>query len=110
MKELSVLDRRPIVVAFAGPNGAGKTTFYHSHLAAAGSHFVNANVLAAELAMGPYEAADLSEALRKQLLAKGDSFIFETVFSDPAQSSLAARSTHPWTGFGWCVHRFGEWW
>ena len=54
-------DRRPIVVAIAGPNGAGKTTFFHAHLARAGLRFVNADALAAELAVGPYEAARLAE-------------------------------------------------
>ena len=46
-------DRRPILVAIAGPNGAGKTTFFHAHLASAGLRFVNADVLAAELAVEP---------------------------------------------------------
>jgi predicted ABC-type ATPase len=44
--DVSEYDQRPIVVAIAGPNGAGKTTFFHSHLAAAGMRFVNADVLA----------------------------------------------------------------
>jgi predicted ABC-type ATPase len=76
-------DRRPIVVAIAGPNGAGKTTFFHAHLAAAGLRFVNADVLAAQLALAPYEAARVADALRRQMLKIGESFIFETVFSDP---------------------------
>jgi predicted ABC-type ATPase len=87
--EFAEFDRRPIIVAIAGPNGAGKTTFYHAHLASAGLRFVNADVLAAELAVEPYEAARLADALRKVLIGRGESFIFETVFSDPVGDKVA---------------------
>src|SRR5437879_2312486 len=76
-------DRRPVVVAIAGPNGAGKTTSFHVHLASAGLHFINADVLAAELGLAPYQAAKAADALRRELLNRRASFIFETVFSDP---------------------------
>jgi predicted ABC-type ATPase len=76
-------------VAIAGPNGAGKTTFFHTHLARAGLRFVNADVLAAELATEPYEAARLANALRGSLVARGESFMFETVFSDPVGDKVA---------------------
>jgi len=76
-------DRRPVLVAIAGPNGAGKTTFFHAHLAAAGLRFVNADVLAADLALAPYEATRVADAIRRALLNIGESFVFETVFSDP---------------------------
>ena len=82
-KEFAEFDRRPIVVAIAGPNGAGKTTFFHAHLASAGLRFVNADVLAAELAIRPYEAARLGDALRQALVEPAESFVFVTVFSDP---------------------------
>lgn len=72
-----------MVVALAGPNGAGKSTFYHAHLASAGLRFVNADDLARELGLGVYEAADLAEALRRELVRARESFVFETVFSDP---------------------------
>lgn len=85
----SLLDRRPIVVAIAGSNGAGKTTFYQAHLGGAGLRFVNADDLAAELNIGAYEAADLATALRKELIDQRESFIFETVFSDPRGAKLA---------------------
>ncbi len=87
--ELAEFDRRPIIVAIAGPNGAGKTTFFHAHLASAGLHFVNTDVLAAELGVGPYEAARLADALRKALVERGESFVFETVFSDPVGEKVA---------------------
>lgn len=83
------LDRRPVVVALAGPNGAGKTTFYHAHLAPAALRFINADVLAHEFGLDPYAAARLADVLRRQLLEQRESFVFETVFSDPAGDKLA---------------------
>ena len=79
----SVFDRRPIVVALAGPNGAGKTTFYGAHLAPAGLRLVNADVLARALDVSPYEAAAVAGKLREALVQQRESFVFETVFSDP---------------------------
>jgi predicted ABC-type ATPase len=79
----SPFDARPIVVAVAGPNGAGKTTFYEAHLALAGLRFVNADDLARELELAPYAAAEVAAGLRETLLEQGESFVFETVFSDP---------------------------
>jgi len=79
----SPFDARPIVVAIAGPNGAGKTTFYEAHLQRSGLRFVNADELARELEVDAYEAAELAGRLRHALLEQGESFVFETVFSDP---------------------------
>ena len=83
------LDRRPVIVALAGPNGAGKSTFYRAHLAEAGLRFVNADVLSRELRIGPYEAAKVADSLRRELVKQRESFVFETVFSDPAGDKLA---------------------
>lgn len=85
----SPIDRRPLIVAVTGPNGAGKTTFYHSHLKPAGLRFINANVLALELDMEAYTAARVAASLRSALVEQGESFVFETVFSDPAGDKLA---------------------
>jgi predicted ABC-type ATPase len=82
-------DRRPLLIAVAGPNGAGKTTFCRYHLADLRLRYVNADLLARELALGPYEAADLTTALREGLVRQRESFVFETVFSDPAGDKLA---------------------
>jgi predicted ABC-type ATPase len=84
----SPLDRRPIVVALAGPNGAGKSTFFDSHLARTGLRFVNADVLALSLGMDPYTAAKHADAVRRELVELHESFIFETVFSDPVGDKL----------------------
>jgi predicted ABC-type ATPase len=83
------LDRRPIVIAIAGPNGAGKTTFYRAHLADLELPYVNADDLARELEADPYEAARLAAAYRTTLLANKESFVFETVFSDPVGDKVA---------------------
>jgi predicted ABC-type ATPase len=87
--DFSRFDQRPIVVAIAGPNGAGKTTFFHAHPAPAGLRFVNADVLATELGAEPYQAAGLADALRRELVKQGESFVFETVFSDPVGDKIA---------------------
>lgn len=83
------LDRRPVIVALAGPNGAGKSTFYHAHLESAGLRFVNADVLSRTLNIGPYDAAKMADSIRRELVKQGESFVFETVFSDPVGDKLA---------------------
>ena len=86
--DFALLDQRPVVVAVAGPNGAGKTTFYHAHLQPAALRFINADVLAHELDLDPYAAARLADALRRELVERRESFVFETVFSDPVGDKL----------------------
>jgi predicted ABC-type ATPase len=85
----NALDRRPVIVAIAGPNGAGKTTFFHSHLREAGLRFVNADDIARELGISAYEAAQIANVLRRELVRQRESFVFETVFSDPVGEKLA---------------------
>ncbi len=82
------LDRRPVLVALAGPNGAGKTTFYHAHLKPAGLRFLNGDEIARELGIDAYEAARVVTELRQELVKQRESFIFETVFSDPVGDKL----------------------
>lgn len=83
------LDQRPVMVALAGPNGAGKSTFFRAHLRPAGLRFINADDLAHELEMEAYAAARLAGELRLRLAEMGESFVFETVFSDPAGEKLS---------------------
>jgi len=83
-----VLDQRPILVALAGPNGAGKTTFYHTHLKPAGLRFLNADEVARELNINAYEAAAVITELRQELVRQQESFVLETVFSDPVEDKL----------------------
>lgn len=84
-----VFDRRPVLVVVAGPNGAGKTTFYHAHLKLAGLRFLNADDLARELDIDAYEAARIINELRQELARQKESFVLETVFSDPVGDKLA---------------------
>jgi predicted ABC-type ATPase len=76
------------MVAVAGPNGAGKSTFYDAFLAATALYYINADVLSLSLGLEPYRAAELADRLRRELVARRESFIFETVFSDPSGDKL----------------------
>jgi predicted ABC-type ATPase len=78
-----------------GPNGAGKTTFVTHFLAPllSSSHFVNADEIARERwpddpADHAYEAARIAAQTRSALIAAGESFIAETVFSHPSKLEL----------------------
>ena len=93
------LDKRPIVLALAGSNGAGKSTFYESFLADSGLRFVNADVLSASLNVSPYEAAELASSLRAALVAQRESFIFETVLSDPVGEKVDQLATYVALGY-----------
>ena len=83
------VEKRPVIVALAGSNGAGKTTFFHAHLQAGGLRLINADVLARELEVDAYQAARMAGALRQRLVDQRESFVFETVFSDPVADKLA---------------------
>ena len=80
---LDFLDQRPVLVAIAGPNGAGKSTFFEQFIRPSGLRFVNADVLAQAGGLDAYEAAKVAEQLRGELIARRESFVFETVLSDP---------------------------
>lgn len=84
-----LLEARPVVVAVAGSNGAGKTTFFHAHLADTGLRFVNADDLALEMGVGAYEVAELAASLRAGLVGQRESFVFETVLSDPIGAKVS---------------------
>jgi len=89
---------RPRLYLLAGSNGAGKTTFYEQVIRpATGLPFVNADVIAAERwpedaeAHG-HEAAALAARTRSALLARGSSFVTETVFSHPSKVELVSEA------------------
>ncbi|MGD0798721.1 MAG: hypothetical protein ABR910_13455 [Acidobacteriaceae bacterium] len=82
------LDARPILIAIAGPNGAGKTTFYNSQISYTGLPFVNADAIALEAGIGAYEAAEVAETMRREKFVRRESFVFETVFSDPVAEKV----------------------
>ena len=50
--------------------------------------FVNADLLARELHIDPYAAARIAEGIRNELINQRESFVFETVFSDPVSDKL----------------------
>lgn len=87
-----------MLVVLVGPNGAGKSTFYKRHLQAIKLPFINADLLARALieAGAPAGeaterlAADLAEQRRQEMVRKHESFITETVFSDPVGAKVNA--------------------
>jgi predicted ABC-type ATPase len=50
---------------------------------------VNADQLASELAIEPYQAAQVAGNLRQTLVRQHESFAFEAVFSDPVGDKLS---------------------
>lgn len=81
----------------AGGNGAGKSTFFRLFLQPRGMQFVNADQIAALLDAGDggdasYTAARIAEHIRQDLLERGISFCFETVFSHPGKIDFAASA------------------
>ena len=81
----------------AGGNGAGITTFYRTQLEKRGLPFVNADLIAKELfpdapEESSYEASQIAESMRYQLLEEGRSFCFETVFSHPSKIDFVAKA------------------
>jgi len=80
-----------------GGNGAGKTTFYHHFLASTGLPFINADIIARNLDNKnseaiSYEAAKIAGKLRHDMLQRGSSFCFETVFSHPSKIDFIAEA------------------
>ena len=78
----------PRLIFLAGPNGAGKSTFHEAYLAEAGLPFVNADRLTAGLGIPNEEAAVVADRVRSEFLLERESFITETVFSDPVGAKL----------------------
>ena len=81
----------------AGGNGSGKTTFYNLYLAKYGMQFVNADLIAREIDSEnvedlSYQAATIAAKIREDLIAKGVSFCFETVFSHESKIDFIAQA------------------
>lgn len=93
------LDKRPLIIALAGSNGAGKSTFYDSYLADGGLRFINADELSASLGMLPYDAAELAASIRRELVSQRESFIFETVLSDPVGEKVDQLASYEALGY-----------
>jgi len=85
---------RPTLVLLAGPNGAGKSTLYETRIAPSLSvPFINVDVIqrgelnAADMTAA-YKAAEIAATRRGNMLAAGQSFATETVFSPPSKLDL----------------------
>ncbi|NQX14788.1 zeta toxin family protein [Rathayibacter sp. VKM Ac-2857] len=96
----------PLLHLLAGPNGAGKSTYVRDVLMPT-THlpFINADEIAAERWPGgeaehAYEAARIAEARRREMLAAGESFLSETVFSHPSKVELLSDAVEA----GYLVH------
>jgi len=87
----------------AGGNGAGKSTFYHQYLSKYGIKFVNADLIARAMDKYhperlSYEAATLAAEIREDMIAQGESFCFETVFSHESKIDfIAMAKAHGYT-------------
>ncbi|MGP6089232.1 zeta toxin family protein [Antarctobacter jejuensis] len=85
---------RPSLVLLAGPNGAGKSTLYQTRVAPSfAGPFINADIIQRDELRDPsmnasYKAATLAAARRAELLAAGQSFATETVFSHPSKLEI----------------------
>ena len=87
----------PQLWVLSGGNGAGKSTFYRHFLQKFGVLFVNADVIAKEIAPdtpeeSSYEAAEQAAYLRSQLILEKSNFCFETVFSHPSKVDFVAEA------------------
>ncbi len=82
--------RKPTLIVVCGPNGAGKTSITHkilNHKWIENSIYINPDEIANNL-FGDWnslesiiKAANYAKELREKCIAKGESFIFETVLS-----------------------------
>jgi len=79
---------QPLLIMLAGPNGAGKSTFYEAHLSHLGLPFLNADVLAAHAGIDAYTAANEIASIRDAMVDRKESFITETVLSDPVGAKV----------------------
>lgn len=86
-----------VLWVLSGGNGAGKSTFYEEFLKTKGVAFINADEIAKDaFSKEPekysYQAANIAEDMREQLLEQGRSFCFETVFSHPSKIDFIAKA------------------
>jgi len=88
-------DRPPRLVVFAGPNGSGKSTMAEE-IRRIDRSFpslpVNADDIARERHMDPYEAAIEAEKRRNEALERKESFVVETVLSIPAKIDFLKKA------------------
>lgn len=91
------MSERPQLLILVGGNRTSKNILHRLALEPLGLPCMNADVLArivfAEIPEAhSYEAAELAERQRHQLLEQGLSFCFETVYSHPSKIDFIARA------------------
>jgi predicted ABC-type ATPase len=89
------LSKRPRLIVFAGPNGSGKSTVIEGLRRidkTFPSLYINADDIANECHMEPYEAAMEAEKRRNKAIEKRESFAMETVLSAPAKIDFLNRA------------------
>ncbi len=80
----------PLLVVYAGPNGSGKSTITEEDIGGRGfpDLYINADDIAGEQDIGPYEAAVEAARIRRAALDAGISFAMETVMSTPDKTEF----------------------
>lgn len=96
----------PFLICLAGSNGAGKSTFHRRYLSATRYPFVNADEIARKLGGSIDErqsrvAAAIADEARRRHVERRQSFVMETVLSDPAGEKVAFL--HSARSAGFCV-------
>jgi predicted ABC-type ATPase len=95
MRELSP----PIFLMFAGPNGSGKSTITQAFRDRGlfPSNYVNADEIAKTLLGSSeeigYQAAQMAEVQRQELMRRRQSLAFETVMSHPSKLALLEQAS-----------------
>lgn len=88
------LQARPTIFVLAGPNGAGKSTLYKTRVAPhVAAEFVNADQIQRDELRDPsmeasYNAAQLAEQRRRELMAAHQDLVTESTFSHPSKLQL----------------------
>jgi predicted ABC-type ATPase len=102
----------PKMIILAGSNGAGKSTFYDYYLAPLGWPFVNADRIALEQfgtsdPRRSMEAARIADRVRVEHVSCRESFIYETVLSDPGGVKVASFGEIRKSGYWVELHFIG---
>lgn len=102
----------PDLILFAGPNGAGKSTLRNLLYRDSPIPFINADLIAAATfgdaaPERAYEAAALAESERQRCFAARQSFMFETVLSDPHGEKVAFLGKAREAGYRVTAHFVG---
>jgi predicted ABC-type ATPase len=89
----------PVFLMFAGPNGSGKSTITQAFRdrGLLPANYVNADEIALTLAGGleeiGYQAAQMAEVQRQELMSQRQSLAFETVMSHPSKLALLEQAS-----------------